>query len=365
MKQQLQQSTDTEDSFSTGLFATEGGDIKISSRDNANTTQSPIMIIQHSYESHDLTYDANGNLVQGFGKSLEYDSWHRLIKVSEDSAGGAVIAEYTYDHEGNRIKKIEYRNGNQSDNETTYYFNSRPADFVQVRNASGIFNYTYIYFNEKLIASKFQNGQMIYYHSDHLGSTTLITNQSGEVVDYIVYMPYGEIYQGDEGSSRFLFTAKELDKSTDFYYYGARYYDPKFSRFLQADDPAFTDVFNPQNLNPYSYVLNNPYKYVDPSGNEPVTYTLIESGLDIISLAINAIVYATNPDSNVNKLALALDATDLVSGPISNPLPSGLSYRLGVQIAKDATKKLAVRVSGLSVVFLRVISHFFKIYASS
>ena len=152
------------------------------------------MIIQHSYESHDLTYDANGNLERGFGKYLEYDGWHRLIRVSEDFDGGAVIAEYVYDHDGNRIKKIEYRNGNQSDNETTYYFNSRPADFVQVRNASGIFNYTYIYFNDKLIASKFQNGQMIYYHPDNLGSTTLVTNQSGDVVEDNVYLPFGEIY---------------------------------------------------------------------------------------------------------------------------------------------------------------------------
>ncbi len=63
-----------------------------------------------------------------------------------------------------------------------------------------------------------------------------------------------------DGSDRFLYTGKELDPGTGLEYYGARYYDPsKASQFI-SPDPIISDIYNPQSLNRYSYVLNNPYK---------------------------------------------------------------------------------------------------------
>lgn len=70
--------------------------------------------------------------------------------------------------------------------------------------------------------------------------------------------------QGSIGTDR-LFTGQRLD-STGLYYYGARYYDPAIGRFI-SPDPVVQDFTNPQTLNRYSYVLNNPLKYTDPSGN--------------------------------------------------------------------------------------------------
>ena len=66
-----------------------------------------------------------------------------------------------------------------------------------------------------------------------------------------------------------LFTGQRLD-GTGLYYYGARYYDPTIGRFISADTivPGFA---NPQSLNRYSYCLNNPLKYTDPSGNYEIT----------------------------------------------------------------------------------------------
>ncbi|MEE8414588.1 MAG: RHS repeat-associated core domain-containing protein, partial [Dehalococcoidales bacterium] len=61
------------------------------------------------------------------------------------------------------------------------------------------------------------------------------------------------------------FTGQRLD-STGLYYYNARYYDPVIGRFISAD-PIIPNPSNPQSYNRYSYVLNNPLKYVDPSGN--------------------------------------------------------------------------------------------------
>ncbi len=96
------------------------------------------------------------------------------------------------DHEGNRLKKVTYNIDAIGNNKTTYYWSD---NFVQEKITNGtILNYTYYYLNDKMIASKFQNGDKLYYHPDHLGSTTLVTNQSGDVVEDDVYLPFGAIY---------------------------------------------------------------------------------------------------------------------------------------------------------------------------
>ena len=255
------QSALTSDAFSVGVDTDLAKKIDISGRDNANANQRPIIIINHTYREYNLTYDGNGNLIQGFGKYFYYDGFNRLKLVRLENSTGNKLSEYWYEPDGNRLKKIEWRNGNVSDNETTYY----PfKEWVQVRNSSGIFNYTYYYLNDKLVAHKAPDGKRYFYHSDHLGSTTLVTNESGDVVEDIAYLPYGVVYSGPT-ASRYLFTGKELDKETALEYFGARYYDPEFMHFV-APDSVISNVYDPQSLNRYVYVLNNPVKYVDPNG---------------------------------------------------------------------------------------------------
>jgi len=207
---------------------------------------------------YDLAYDSNGNLIQGFNKYFEYNNFNHLKTVRENNAQGRTIEEYFYDDEGNRIKKVEV--GPNGNNQTIYYINE---NFIQIRNSSGIFNETYYYDENNLIAKKDSNGKKYYYHPDHLGSITLITNESGSIVEETFYLPYGEIVEG--GSSRYLFTGKEKDKGTDLYYYGTRYYNPFFKHFIQPDN-VLSNVYAPQQLNRYSYVINNPDKYTDPEG---------------------------------------------------------------------------------------------------
>ena len=227
-------------------------------------------------QDYNLTYDANGNMIQGFGEYIEYDAWNRLSKIRNTNATGTVIAEYLYDHEGNRIKKIVYNSNGDGHNESTYYMNTRPADFIQVINTNGtIINETYIYLQDKLIAKYDTNGRKFFYHPDHLGSTALVTNESGDVVEDLLYLPYGDVLSGDE-ISRFTYTGQENDVESGFIDYGARQYDARFSRFIQPD-PIISDVYNPQNLNRYSYVLNNPYKYVDPNGRSTIDIHFIAS----------------------------------------------------------------------------------------
>jgi RHS repeat-associated protein len=95
----------------------------------------------------------------------------------------------------------------------------------------------------KMESRLIMSGSIFYYHSDHLGGTNVITDSGGNLVERIRYYPFGEIREG--GSEKYSFTGKEKDKQTDFYYFEARYYNPEFKHFTQADtvDP---DYYDPQ-----------------------------------------------------------------------------------------------------------------------
>ncbi len=123
--------------------------------------------------------------------------------------------------------------------------------------------------------------QIRFYHPDHLGSTTDVTDKNGQVVEHIEYKPFGEIHRreirdpntgkliaADIGSSvsPFGFTGQRLDDSTGLYFYNSRYYDPSLGRFTQPDSIVQAPS-DPQTLNRYSYVCNNPINYTDPSGH--------------------------------------------------------------------------------------------------
>ena len=106
-----------------------------------------------------------------------------------------------------------------------------------------------------------------FYHPDHLGSTTVVTDLDGEVTQNVAYIPYGEIFVEQRNGSwntPYLFNAKELDEETGLYYYGARYLDPTGTRWLSVD-PLFEKYVG---MTPYGYCAGNPVKLVDVDGQE-------------------------------------------------------------------------------------------------
>ena len=108
-----------------------------------------------------------------------------------------------------------------------------------------------------------------YYHPDHLGSSSYITNLDGEVVQHIEYVPFGEVFIEERNSiwnTPYLFNAKEFDEETGLYYYGARYYDPRLSLWISTDKSA---IIAP-GYSPYTFCKNNPNIMVDPNGNFPI-----------------------------------------------------------------------------------------------
>jgi RHS repeat-associated protein len=126
-----------------------------------------------------------------------------------------------------------------------------------------------------------------YVHQDSLGSTSVVTNSSGAQYGYTRYYPYGSTR--DSGGSLDTdkkFTGQRLD-GTGLYYYGARYYDPTIGRFISPDTTG-QSLANPQSLNRYSYCLNNPLKYTDPTGHWPHIHW--KSVLKVAAIVVAAVV---------------------------------------------------------------------------
>lgn len=151
-----------------------------------------------------------------------------------------------------------------------------------------------------------------------LGSASLISDYNGDEYQRIEYTPYGETWVEKTSNTGmeylpYKFTAKELDEETGLYYYGARYLDPKYSRWISTD-PALGEyipatgkatadeignlsgvggAFNSVNLNLYHYASNNPIKYVDPDGEVAVAVPVV-LGL----IALYAVLKTYNDNSN-------------------------------------------------------------------
>ena len=107
--------------------------------------------------------------------------------------------------------------------------------------------------------------ETFFYHSDHLGSTSYITDDHANITQYDAYLPYGELLVDEHSSSEdmpYKFNGKELDEETGLYYYGARYMDPKISMWLGVD--PLTEKYI--SVSGYVYCIGNPIRFVDPNG---------------------------------------------------------------------------------------------------
>jgi RHS repeat-associated protein len=211
-------------------------------------------------------YDAAGNLVLNspcptgsFTPTYSYDSENRL-----SSTAGVT---YDYDADGARVVKSS----------GTLYWPGQDGQVLTEANFSGLVEEEYVYFNGARIArldTPLPITAVHYYFSDHLGSASVITDPSGNIQQQYYYYPYG----GSESSTgsdpnRYKFTGKERDAESGLDMFGARYYGSSLGRFMTPDwaakptDVPYASFGNPQSLNLYSYVNNNPTTTRDPDGH--------------------------------------------------------------------------------------------------
>ena len=122
-----------------------------------------------------------------------------------------------------------------------------------------------------------------YYHQDHLGSSAIITDSSGSVVEETAFFPFGvprEETDFRQLHNPYQFTQKERDSESSLNYFEARYLVAGLSRFIRAD-PKYVNpdalaaaelnslLFSPQRFNLYAYCSDNPLRYTDPTGLGP------------------------------------------------------------------------------------------------
>nr|WP_236713466.1 RHS repeat-associated core domain-containing protein [Leptospira interrogans] len=155
---------------------------------------------------------------------------------------------------------------------------------------------------------------MYFYHPNHLGSITMITDGAGNPasgpepgVSYVSYEPYGSIIRNDSYGPdifRYKFTGQIEDKETGLYYYKSRFYEPTLGRFLQADSIIQPESVN--GMNRYMYVDGNPVSYTDPSGHI--------SGPDMMHMLNRIVGHAMGKDFNSKGLDKKLSTGGISKG---------------------------------------------------
>ena len=186
-----------------------------------------------------------------------------------------------------------------------------------------------------------------FYHGDHLGSASWITDDQGIPVQHLQYLPFGEPFvnqraSGSNYNERFTFTGKEKDAETAFSYFGARYYDSDLSGLFLSIDPM-ADKY--PNISPYAYCAWNPMKLVDPNGEEAIYEDdIVIKGKNNSSLTIKT--STVNITVNTDRDFCGNHVVDASSG----------MFAFGYEIGGDATGSAGLQSSGSaymqSVMFL-------------
>ena len=191
--------------------------------------------------------------------------------------------------------------------------------------------------------NNFQEGDayekmQFYYHPDHLGSSSYITNLDGEVVQHIEYVPFGEVFVEERNNiwnTPYLFNAKEFDEETGLYYYGARYYDPRVSLWISVDPMQEENL----SVSTYAYTLNNPVRFKDEDGKIPVEtiWDAANVAMGVGSL-INNIRSGNIGAAAVDGLGVVVDAAATIIPYVPGGVSSGIkAYRAG-KVVVNATK---------------------------
>lgn len=291
--------------------------------------------------SHQFEWESGGNLMRHMNPDQNYDRrlwWtedNRLQFVKDNGSSGAY---YQYDAGGDRTYKLLYHKTTGSLNgvQTDYYTLDDATLYVSPYLVVTPQGYTKHYYAENerittqlgkyrfavvdscvagdsLASVKLQNAvqafpmdsfptptpmlgylhslvskpkavsTLYFYHPDHLGSASWITNIYGRTIQHLYYLPWGEDFVNQRTgsfSSMYTFSAKEKDTETGYSYFGSRYYSSDLSIWLSVDPMA--DKY--PSMSPYVYCANNPVRLVDPNGEEiggpddPPTKYIIKKG---------------------------------------------------------------------------------------
>ncbi len=202
-------------------------------------------------------YDAAGNMTNDSLHVYTYDA-ENLIKNTDNGTSNQNV--YTYSGPM-RVKKAT---GNPATTTTVYIFSGTKviAEYV-----NGSLTKEYIYSGSALLATH-DGATLRYHHRDHLG-TRVDSDTAGNWTRKFGHFPFGESWyedvQGGGVASKLKFTSYERDSESGLDQAMFRYNSPRLGRFM-SPDPLAGRIRNPQSLNRFAYVTNDPANLIDPLG---------------------------------------------------------------------------------------------------
>jgi len=227
------------------------------------------------------SYDANGNLTSGAGRSLTYMSFNLPLTLAQ----GSDSFQYTYNVDHERVRLVVTRSSGvyttvylhpAGGNALLYEKETQPNGTVEHRHYVNAMGLVGVYVTKNVYAAGDGPG-MRYFHKDHLGSIAAITNEAGAPIERFAYEAFGKrrFPSGTADPANTLFgittergfTEHEHLDEIGLIHMNGRVYDPTLGRFM-TPDPTVAYPYNLQSFNRYSYVLNNPLRFIDPTGFE-------------------------------------------------------------------------------------------------
>lgn len=236
----------------------------------ATATQGTLTFTSNTNRIDGYSYDAAGNLLYDGIHHYTYDAENRIATIDGAPA-------YVYDAEGRRVAKL-----NASGAVTASYALGLGGEQVSELNGAGVWVHSNVFVGGRLMATYAGPGDAVsagyYYHlTDWLGTQRMQTTATGAVSELCSSYPFGDgLSCTGEDATEHHFTSKERDVESGLDYFGARYLSSNLGRWMTPDwaaaptDVPYANFGDPQTLNLYAYVSNNPNTGIDMDGHDGV-----------------------------------------------------------------------------------------------
>ena len=198
-----------------------------------------------------ITHDAAGNITQDASRSYTIDAAGHIKDVS---IAGAAAGTYVYDASNQRTRKT-------ASGIKTHYVYGRGGLLYGEYDASGAMIREYVYLDGEPLAQVDAGEELIYLHTDHLGTPRVATNASGIEVWRWTSDAFGNGTPTGSATVNLRFPGQYYDDESRLHYNWNRYYDPETGRYISSDPIGLTG-----GLNTFAYVGANPVMFVDPEG---------------------------------------------------------------------------------------------------
>jgi RHS repeat-associated protein len=224
--------------------------------------------------TYDYGFDSTGNMRSE--TSSRHFEWNhvdqmKVYRTQTDGAEPSMHAHYLYDDAGQRVKKLVRKQGGQI--EVTHYIDSL-FEHHRWGGQSGASENNHVHLmddKQRIALVRFgathpnDQGPSVQFHlGDHLGSSNVIADAGGALINREEFTPGGETTFGSFAKKRYRFTGMERDEESGVAYHGARYYAPFSGRWISCDPSGFSG-----GPNLYSYAANSPLSFLDTTGHSP------------------------------------------------------------------------------------------------